>query len=152
MTISNRIVIALSSFAVAYCSIALGEMMHFWATWNGLTMLATIAITVIAVVFVVSADLLDAFECSLDKHKDAPFLSVGLLCFASYLFGLVAAPIKTLGPLPTHWFSGWTIVLLVGAIPMIIVIKDIVLDAYHHVRTARDAKQKVIEFPRRDKK
>lgn len=131
--IGNRVIILIGGFILA-CSALLGasEMsMGSAFVFNFTVSIGTIA----GVVGVVLFSMFVRFVTQGDDFRDvesAVMSATIAVCFA-YLFGAIATPTDRTADIQ-RWVTPWSFLLILGVLPMVFVMKDVVVDMLAHDR------------------
>lgn len=134
----NRIILVIAGLALSWCAVWGAGGINRWATAHDgsaagdgtillLVILAVVAVIVGAAVFVVFID-----ELMEDKRVDTvdavSAIGLGAICF-SFVFGAIVSPVGSDAGIGV-WITPWDFLLVLGAIPMVFAVKEIVVDIF----------------------
>lgn len=120
----DRFLILLFAFAIAYFSVLLGDV---GSGTSGNLKFILYAMLFVCLVLGAAFWLISLFESFEAQHPlvRSCFALLSSMCLC-LLFGFTAEPFKNYGRNPFSWFDGWTIILLLAMIPLVIEAKRII--------------------------
>lgn len=150
MKISDRITWIVIGLICAYFAVVAGDAIHQWVAADtsvpkGGNALFASALSIL-ILLVAGASITAIYAIQHDAVISAIILAV-----SAFFFGEFVGPITAYGPYPWQWRSGWNILLVLGAIPMTFVVKDVASDVIAARRQAKQGKSNIVPLKREDR-
>lgn len=124
---SERILCLISGLILAYFAVYLGDWVNvLFHTSSGLVPLIVIISAGVAVVGIILLFMSLSYE-SISTLDRVFYLIVGP-SFVAYAFGVVSAPVTTIGFAPWTWITPWSILLVLACLPSLFALRSIIFD------------------------
>ncbi|MDB5238373.1 MAG: hypothetical protein JWM46_643 [Candidatus Kaiserbacteria bacterium] len=120
---SDRAVQLVLTLVIAAALLGVGDTLHMKVVEQPSTGYAVILPTLFAAMLAVVGFII-AFDKSGDRRT--PIIAMGTWTLCVLCFAVVAAPITNFGWQPWQWHTAWSIIPIIGAVPLVFVIKNLI--------------------------
>lgn len=154
MKVSNRITWIVVGLVCAYFAVVAGDAVHQWVMAD--TLLPKQGKIMLAILLSFCVVVCASFECcaiieTMGENVTRAVASAFLLTVSAFFFGEFSGAVTAHGPYPWQWYSGWSILLALGAVPMVFAIKDVASDIIAARRQVKEAKSNAAPLKREDR-